>query len=129
MAASRARSRPASYPRMMPTATQVGPTRQRVGKGFARESRPARRRRLTPMSLSESEFYEAGMSLPPDVRKHVALRLLESVDPYEAFDMASESWLRTQAAAAYDALKADPSQAIPAEDVRAGFEAKWAARP
>lgn len=81
------------------------------------------------MSLSESEFYEAGMSLPPDVRKHVALRLLESVDPQEAFDLASESWLRNDAAAAYDALKADPSQAIPAENVRAGFEAKWAARP
>ncbi len=80
------------------------------------------------MSLSESEFYEAGMSLPPDVRKHVALRLLESVDPHEAFDLASESWLHTEAAAAYDAPKADPSQAIPAEDVRAGFEAKWAAR-
>ncbi|MET0861097.1 MAG: hypothetical protein ABW091_08715 [Microbacterium sp.] len=81
------------------------------------------------MSLSESEFYEAGMSLPPDVRKHVALRLLESVDPQEAFDLASDSWLRTGAAAAYDALKADPSQAIPAEDLRASFEAKWAARP
>jgi hypothetical protein len=80
------------------------------------------------MSLSESEFYEAGMSLPPDVRKHVALRLLESVDPQEAFELASDSWLRTEAAAAYDALKADPSQAIPAENVRAGFEAKWAAR-
>ena len=80
------------------------------------------------MSLSESEFYEAGMSLPPDVRKHVALRLLESVEPAEAFDMASESWLRTDAAAAYDALKVDPARAIPAEDVRAEFEAKWAAR-
>ena len=81
------------------------------------------------MSLSESEFYEAGMSLPPDVRKHVALRLLESVDPQEAFDLASESWLHSEAAAAYDALKADPSKAIPAEGVRVGFEAKWAARP
>ena len=81
------------------------------------------------MSLSESELYEAGMSLPPDARKHVALRLLESVDPDEAFDLASESWLRTDAAAAYDALKVDPSRAIPAADVRAGFEAKWAARP
>ncbi len=80
------------------------------------------------MSLSESEFFEAGMSLPPDVRKHVALRLLESVDPDEAFDLASESWLRTEAGAAYDALQADPSRAIPAEDVRARFEAKWAAR-
>jgi hypothetical protein len=80
------------------------------------------------MSLSESEFYEAGMSLPPDVRKHVALRLLESVDPDEAFELASESWLRTDAAAAYDALKADPTRAIPGEEVRAEFEAKWAAR-
>jgi hypothetical protein len=81
------------------------------------------------MSLSESEFYEVGMSLPPDVRKHVALRLLESVDPQEAFDLASDSWLRTEAAAAYDSLKADPSRAIPSEEVRTGFEAKWAARP
>lgn len=68
------------------------------------------------------------MSLPPDVRKHVALRLLESVDPDEAFDMVSESWLRTEAAAAYDALKADPSRATPAEDVRARFADKWPAR-
>ncbi|MCG6566890.1 hypothetical protein [Tessaracoccus sp. ZS01] len=80
------------------------------------------------MSLSESEFYEAGMSLPPDVRKHVALRLLESVDSDEAFDIASETWLRIEAAAAYDALKADPTRGILAEDVRAEFEAKWAAR-
>ena len=80
------------------------------------------------MSLSESEFFAAGMSLPPDVRKHVALRLLESVDPDEAFDLAPESWLRTEVAAAYDALKEDPSRAIPAQDVRAEFEAKWAAR-
>lgn len=80
------------------------------------------------MSLSESEFYEAGMCLPPDVRKHVALRLLESVDPDEALDMASESWLRTEAAAAYDALKADPSWAIPADEVRVRFERQWAAR-
>lgn len=80
------------------------------------------------MSLSESEFYEAGMSLPPDVRKHVALRLLETVDPDEAFDLGSESWLRTEAAASYDSLKADPSRAVPAEDVRARLENKWAAR-
>lgn len=79
------------------------------------------------MSLSPSEFYEAGMSLPPEVRKHVALRLLESVEPDEA-DQAAEDWLQTDAAAAYDALKDDPSRTIPAEDVRASFEAKWAAR-
>jgi hypothetical protein len=80
------------------------------------------------MTLSASEFYEAGMSLPPAVRKDVALRLLESVEPDETFDSAAEEWLHTEAAAAFDALRADPSRAIPAEDVRARFEAKWAAR-
>ncbi len=68
------------------------------------------------------------MSLPPDVRKDVALRLLESVESADAIDEAAESWLQTEAAAAYDALRADPSRAIPGEDVRAEFEAKWAAR-
>lgn len=80
------------------------------------------------MSLSESEFFEAGMSLPPDVRKHIALRLLESVAPDEALEMASEPWLRAEVAASYDAMKADPSRMSPAEDVRARFEARWAAR-
>lgn len=81
------------------------------------------------MSVSESEAFEAGMSLPADARRRLALRLLESVDPDEAFGQAAEAWLRTEAAAAYDALKADPSRAISAEDVRAHFETKWAARP
>ena len=80
------------------------------------------------MAVSASEFFEAGMSLPPDVRKDVALRLLESVESDEAFGQASESWLQTEAAAAYDALKTDPMRGMRAEDVRAEFEAKWAAR-
>jgi hypothetical protein len=80
------------------------------------------------MTLSASEFYEAGMNLPPEVRKDVALRLLESVESDDAFDTAAETWLRTDAAKAYDALKADPSRAIPADDVRVSLEAKWAAR-
>lgn len=80
------------------------------------------------MSASESEAYEVGMSLPSDARRRLALRLLESVDPDESFDAAAESWLRAEAAAAYDALKADPSRAIPVDDVRARLAAKWAAR-
>jgi hypothetical protein len=80
------------------------------------------------MTLSASEFYEAGMNLPPAVRKDVARRLLESVEPDETSDRAAEEWLHTEAAAAYDALKDDPSRAIPADTVRARFEAKWAAR-
>lgn len=80
------------------------------------------------MTLSASEFFEAGLALPPSVRKDVALRLLESVERDEGFDAAADEWLRTEATAAYDALKADPARAIPAADVRAGFESKWAAR-
>lgn len=80
------------------------------------------------MPVSPSEFYDAGMSLPVSVRKDVALRLLRSVESDAAFETDAEDWLRTEAAAAYDALKTDPSRAIPAEEVRARFEAKWAAR-
>lgn len=83
---------------------------------------------LILMSVSESEFYEVGMSLPPEVRRHVALRLLESVDPDDAFDHAAEAWLRTEAVTAYERLLQDPSRAVPAEDVRARLNAKWAAR-
>lgn len=81
------------------------------------------------MSAGEMEAYEAGMSLPAESRRRLALRLLESVDPAEAFDHAAEAWLRVEAASAYDALHTDPSRAAPVESVRARFEAKWAARP
>ena len=80
------------------------------------------------MTLSASEFYEAGMNLPPAVRKDVAQRLLESVESDETLDGAAEAWLHAEAGAAFDALRAEPSRAIPAVDVRARFEAKWAAR-
>jgi antitoxin ParD1/3/4 len=36
-----------------------------------------------------------------------------------ARDRAVEAWLRNQVAPAYDALKADPSRTVSAEDVRA----------
>ena len=36
-----------------------------------------------------------------------------------ARDRALEGWLREQVAPAYDALKADPSRAVSADDVRA----------
>ena len=77
------------------------------------------------MALSEREIYEAGMSLPVDARREVALRLLESVPDEGA---ASESWLVTEVAAAYDALRDDPSRAVPLADVRSRLQDKWAAR-
>jgi hypothetical protein len=81
------------------------------------------------VSLSASEFYEAGMALPPDVRKDVAMRLLRSVVADDHLEGAAEDWLYTEAAAAYDALKADPSRAVAADEVRGRLEDKWAARP
>lgn len=77
------------------------------------------------MALGEAEFFEAGVSLPPDVHRHVALRLLGSVGQ-STCDLVTESWLRTEAAAAFDELKADPSRVVSGEDVRSRFETKWA---
>lgn len=79
------------------------------------------------MSVSESDAFEAG-ALPVDARRRLAMWLLETVDPDEDFEQAAESWLRTEVVAAYDALKADPSIGISSEQVRAEFEARWAAR-
>lgn len=80
------------------------------------------------MSLSASVFYEAGVSPPPGVRKQLAPRRLGSVEPDEAFDRAAEDRLHAAAAPAFDALRADPSRAIPAASVRGRFEAEWSAR-
>ncbi len=38
-------------------------------------------------------------------------------------ERALEAWLREQVAPAYDAMKADPSRAVPAEKVRASLAA------
>ena len=43
-----------------------------------------------------------------------------------ARDRAVDSWLRDQVGPAYDALKADPSRALTAEQVRAQLAAKHA---
>lgn len=68
------------------------------------------------------------MSLSASVRTDVALRLLRSVESDGQFTADAERWLRTEAAAAYDELQADPSSGIPAEDVKARFAEKWTAR-
>lgn len=43
-----------------------------------------------------------------------------------ARDRAIESWLRDQVGPAYDALKADPSQAVSADQVRTRLAAEYA---
>jgi antitoxin ParD1/3/4 len=43
-------------------------------------------------------------------------------------DAAVERWLREDVAAAYDAIQADPSRGVPAEDVFAAIRARHADR-
>lgn len=43
-----------------------------------------------------------------------------------ARDRAVESWLHSQVGPAYDALRADPSRAVSADDVRARLAAEYA---
>lgn len=66
------------------------------------------------MSLSASEFFEAGMSLP----LWCARRCAEAPGVGRAgcgFRQGRRGVVHNEAAAAYDARKADPSRAIPAE--------------
>ena len=78
------------------------------------------------MSLSASEFYEAGLALPPSVRKDVALRLLDSI---EAADGASvdASWNATISSRVDDILDGKV-QTIPGEQVFAELAERRAAR-
>ena len=59
----------------------------------------------------------------PAYRGHMSRS--EPVEPSDSLEEAAESWLRREAAAAYDALKEDPGRVTPAEVVRARFEGKW----
>ena len=78
------------------------------------------------MSLSASEFYEAGMVLPPAVRKDVALRLLDSL---EFADRASvdNAWTAEISSRVDDILNGKV-ETIPGEQVFTELAARRAAR-
>ena len=78
------------------------------------------------MSLSASEFYEAGLALPPSVRKDVALRLLESVEvvDQETIDQAWTDEISTRV----DDILSDKVETIPGEQVFAELAEQRAAR-
>lgn len=78
------------------------------------------------MSLSASEFYEAGLSLPPSVRKDVALRLLESVAVVDDESIARK-WT-TEISSRVDELVNGTVQTVPGEQVFADIAARRAAR-
>ncbi|WP_435769117.1 addiction module protein [Nocardioides sp. SYSU DS0651] len=76
--------------------------------------------------MSESEALEAGMSLPADARRRLAIRLLESIEAtgQEAIDEArtSEIWSRI------DDILSGRVQTIPGEEVFARIGQRLDAR-
>jgi putative addiction module component (TIGR02574 family) len=79
------------------------------------------------MTLSPSEFYEAGLALPPSVRKDVALRLLESVDVVDQ-QTIDEAWTDVVSTRVDDILSGKV-ETIPGEQVFAELVERRAARP
>lgn len=78
------------------------------------------------MSLSASEFYEAGMVLPPTVRKDVALRLLDSL---EVADQASvDNACTAEISSRVDDILNGKVETIPGEQVFTELAARRAAR-
>lgn len=78
------------------------------------------------MSLSASEFYEAGMNLPPSVRKDVALRLLESLEVFDD-DSVEEAWSAEIGSRVEDVLSGKVPT-IPGDEVFARIDERLDAR-
>ena len=78
------------------------------------------------MTMSASEFYEAGMALPPAVRKGVALRLLDSLEVADQ-DSVDQAWTQ-EISARVDELLAGKAKAASGKQVFAELDARWAAR-
>lgn len=78
------------------------------------------------MSMSASEFYEAGLALPPSVRKDLALRLLESIEVADD-ESIEEAWTG-EISSRVDDIISGKVQTIPGEQVFADLAARRAAR-
>jgi len=78
------------------------------------------------MTLSASEFYEAGLSLPASVRKDVALRLLESVEVADQ-ESVDQAW-STEIASRVDDILSGKVKTVPGEQVFAELAARRAER-
>jgi len=78
------------------------------------------------VSLSASEFYEAGMNLPPSVRKDVALRLLESLEAADD-DSVQDAWT-VEIGSRIDDILSGRVQTVPGEEVFGRAAERRAAR-
>ena len=78
------------------------------------------------MTLSASEFYEAGLALPPSVRKDVALRLLESIEVADQ-ESVDDAWT-TEIGSRVDDILSGKVETIPHEEVLRNLAERRAAR-
>jgi putative addiction module component (TIGR02574 family) len=78
------------------------------------------------MTLSAGEFYEAGLALPPSVRKDVALRLLESIEVADQ-ESVDEAWSE-EIGSRVDDILSGKVETIPGEQVFAELAERRAAR-
>ncbi|KAA1380569.1 addiction module protein [Aeromicrobium fastidiosum] len=78
------------------------------------------------MTLSASELYEAGLALPPSVRKDMALRLLESVEDVDQ-ESVDEAWT-AEIGSRVDDLTSGKVQTIPGDEVFTRVAARLDAR-
>ena len=78
------------------------------------------------MTLSASEFYEAGLALPPSVRKDVALRLLDSIEVADQ-ESVDEAWT-AEIGSRVDDILSGTVEMIPHEVVLAELAERRAAR-
>lgn len=78
------------------------------------------------MSLSASEFYEAGLALPPSVRKEVAMRLLDSLEVADQ-ESVDRAWT-TELSSRVDDVLSGTVETVLGEQVFAELAARQAAR-
>ncbi|WP_187970995.1 type II toxin-antitoxin system ParD family antitoxin [Aquibium microcysteis] len=87
---------------------------------------PATEKRTFTLPVDQSSFIdqmvESGSYESASDVVRAGLRALQERDE------AVERWLRDEVAPVYDAMKADPSRGIPAEDALAAVRARHAAR-
>lgn len=78
------------------------------------------------MSANEAEAYEAGMALPSEARKRLAIRLLESVEVID--DAAIDGAWTSEIASRIDDIRSGKVKTIPGEQVFADISAERAQR-
>ena len=78
------------------------------------------------MTISAAEFFEAGMALPPSVRRDLALRLLDSVEDVER-ESVDDVWTKEISSRVHDILSGGVEM-VPGDKVFAELADRRAAR-